>query len=97
MLNSAPRHEKLLGVEVQHHAFLTSTLEGGECSASRPGRFTPGETSPRTHWIEGWVGPRAGQDAVEKRKIPSPCRESNSRTPTVQPIVSRNNDWRTYI
>jgi len=25
-----------------------------------------------THWIGGWVGPRAGLNAVEKRKIPSP-------------------------
>jgi hypothetical protein len=38
-------------------------------SASRPGRFTPGERAPDTHWIGSWVGPRAGQDAVEKGKI----------------------------
>jgi hypothetical protein len=25
--------------------------------------------SPDTLWIGGWVGPRAGVDAVEKRKI----------------------------
>jgi hypothetical protein len=24
---------------------------------------------PDTHWIGGWAGPRAGMDAVEKRKI----------------------------
>jgi hypothetical protein len=29
------------GVEVQYHAFLTYALDGGVCSASRPGRFTP--------------------------------------------------------
>jgi hypothetical protein len=33
--------------------FLTSAPVGGELSASRTGRFTPG-----THWIEGWVDPR---------------------------------------
>jgi hypothetical protein len=27
------------------------------------------EIGPDTHWIEGWVGPRAGLDAMEKRKI----------------------------
>jgi hypothetical protein len=43
---------------------LFSALEGGEWSASRPGRFTPG-----THWIPGWVNPRAGLDAVKKRKF----------------------------
>jgi hypothetical protein len=102
---------------------LTSTLDGGEWSASRPGRFTPREIAPNypldrrpggpqsrsgrgsedknsqplpgleppiiwpvaqrcinevtrllgtlhTHWIGGWVGPRAGLDAVVKRKNP---------------------------
>jgi hypothetical protein len=34
-----------------------------------PGRFTPGERAPRTHWIGGWVNPRAGLDDVEKRKF----------------------------
>jgi hypothetical protein len=34
----------------------TSALDGGEWSASRPGRFTPGERTPGTHWIEVWVG-----------------------------------------
>ena len=28
------------GVEAQLHSFLTSALDGGEWSASRPGRFT---------------------------------------------------------
>jgi len=35
------------------------------------------ERAPGTHWIGGWVGPRAFLDAVVKRKIPSPRRESN--------------------
>jgi hypothetical protein len=35
------------------------------------------------------VGPRAVLDAVVKRKIPSPLRESNPRTPIVQPIDQR--------
>jgi len=30
----------------------------------------PGK-APGTHWIGGWMGPRASQDAVVKRKIPS--------------------------
>jgi hypothetical protein len=44
-------------------------LFGGEWSASRPGRFTPGEKAPGTHWIGGWVDPRSGLDNVEKRKF----------------------------
>jgi hypothetical protein len=57
------------GVDVEIHIFLTSALAGGECSASRPGRFTPGERAPGTHWMGGWVDPRAGLDDVEKRKF----------------------------
>jgi hypothetical protein len=61
------------GVDVQIHIFLTSTLVGGEWSASRPGRFfTPGRKAPCIHWIGGWVGPRAGLDDVEKRTFLTP-------------------------
>jgi hypothetical protein len=52
------------GVDVQIHIFLTSALARGEWSASRPGRFTP-----VTHWIGGWMDPRAGLDDLEKRKF----------------------------
>jgi hypothetical protein len=41
-------------------SILGPALVVGEWSASLPGRFTPGETAPRTHWIGGWMGPRAG-------------------------------------
>jgi hypothetical protein len=56
-------------VDVQIHIFLTSALAGGEWSASRPGRITPGEKAPGTHWIEGLVDPRAGLNDLEKRKF----------------------------
>jgi hypothetical protein len=56
------------GVDVYTHIFLTSALAGGEWSASLPGRFTPGERAPGTHWIGGWVDPRSGLDD-EKRKF----------------------------
>jgi hypothetical protein len=52
--------------------FLTSALDGGEWSASRPCHFTPGERAPGTHCIGGWVGPRTGLDDVERRKILPP-------------------------
>jgi hypothetical protein len=71
---------------------LTSALDGGEWSALRPGRFTPRERGPGPHWIGGWVGPRAVVDAVAKRKIPSPRRESKPRTPIVQPAAQRCTD-----
>jgi hypothetical protein len=49
--------------------FLTSALVGGEWSALRPGHFTTGEEPPSTHWIVGWVGPRAVLDDAQKRKF----------------------------
>jgi hypothetical protein len=57
------------GVDVQIHISLTLALAGVEWSASRPGRFAPAERSPGTHWIGGWVDPRAGLDDIEKRKF----------------------------
>jgi hypothetical protein len=48
---------------------LTSALVGGKWSASHPGRFTPWEISSGTHWIGGWLGPRASLDNIEKCKL----------------------------
>jgi hypothetical protein len=45
---------------------------GGKWSSSRPGRFTPAEKAPGTHWIGGWVDPRAGLDYMEKWKFLTP-------------------------
>jgi hypothetical protein len=66
--NWAPHHEGVLG-EVKYSSThsLTSALDGGEWSASRPGRFTPKERAPGTHWIGGWAGPTGVLDAVVKR------------------------------
>jgi hypothetical protein len=58
-----------------------------------PAALSPKERAPSTHWIGGWVGPRAVLDAVVKRKIISPCRESNPRTPIVQLVAQRYTDW----
>jgi hypothetical protein len=76
---------------------LTSALDEGEWSTSRPGRFTPGERVPGTHWIGGWVGPRAVVDAVVKRKIPSHRRESKPRNSIVQFVAQRYTDWAIII
>jgi hypothetical protein len=34
-----------------------------------PGRFTPVERAPGTHWRGGWVNPRVVLDDVKKRKF----------------------------
>jgi hypothetical protein len=94
VFNKAPRHEDVLGEwRYSPTHSLTSALDGGEWSASHPGRFTARERAPGSHWIGGWVGPRAVLDAVVKRKIPSSCRESNLRIPILQPVAQRYTDW----
>jgi hypothetical protein len=52
--------------------FLTSALDGGDWSASRPGGFIPEERARGTHWIGGRLGSRAALDAVEKSLLPLP-------------------------
>jgi hypothetical protein len=66
--------------EMYRSIFLTSAQVAGEWSASRPSCFIPGERAPSTHWIGGWVDPRAGLDDREE-KILDP---TGTRTPTLQ-------------
>jgi len=65
VLDQVPHRESIWGEIVQIHAFLISALEGGEWSASCPGRFTLS-----THWIWGWIQTQSGRGGEEKN-IPS--------------------------
>jgi hypothetical protein len=55
------------------YSFLTSTLDGGEWSASRPGRALLWGKDPGTHWTGGWLGSRACLDTETRRKILCLC------------------------
>jgi hypothetical protein len=88
LINYALCHEDLWGTGVITPPFLTSAPDAGERSASRLGRFTPREIAADNHWIGGWVGPRAGLDVVEKRKILR-CREINPDRPGRSPSLYR--------
>jgi hypothetical protein len=46
----------------------TSSSDGGEWSASHPCQFISRKEVRGSHWIEGWMGPRAGVDSMKKRK-----------------------------
>jgi hypothetical protein len=68
-------------MQYSSYQFSTSALDGGEWSASRPGRaLAPGE-DPRTHCTGGWMGPRAGLDTEATRKILSPLPGMEPRSP----------------
>jgi hypothetical protein len=64
------------------YSYLTSATRWGWVVSVTPRpRFTPGERTPGTHWIGGWVGLSAGVDAGARRKILCPCRGSKPDRP----------------
>jgi hypothetical protein len=83
------RHGGAWGVRrYSSYSFSTSALDGGEWSASCPGRaFTPGESTG------GWVDPRAGLDTEARGNILWPRRGSNPDRPVVQPVVRHYTTW----
>jgi hypothetical protein len=81
--NWAPRHEGVLGEWRYSSTHCDFGTRLRWVVGFTPRLLYPMEGAPLTHWIGGWVGPRAVLDAM-KRKIPSPRRESNPRTPIVQ-------------
>jgi hypothetical protein len=82
---------------ISPHILLTSVLDGGEWSALCRGRFTPRERAHGTHWIGGWVGPRAVLEGMVRRKIHSPRQGSNPRIPIVQPVAQRYTTELSYL
>jgi hypothetical protein len=54
-----------------------------------PRPLYPADKSPCTHWIGGWLGPRAGLDDVENRKFLNPA---GLKPPT--PLSSRQSLFR---
>jgi hypothetical protein len=52
----------------------------------------------RWSWVGGLVGPKAGLDAVAKRKVPCPWQESNSGSPDRSLInIPTELSWIRYI
>jgi hypothetical protein len=80
--NTAQCNEGVLGEWKYSSTHYTSALDGGEWSVSRPAALPPREIAPCTHSIRDWVDLKVGLDAVVRRKIPSPYRES-----IIQPVA----------
>jgi hypothetical protein len=81
------RHEDWVERRYSSCSFLTSALNGGEWSASRPGRVYPRKMTPCTHCIGGWVGLRAGLDTEARGKNPLPLPASNPSRPVCSQTV----------
>jgi hypothetical protein len=75
-------------VDLQIRIFLTSALAGGEWSASRPCRFTPGERAPGTHWIGGWGGEKNINQNLVQKEIKRRLNSGNACYHSVQKLLS---------
>jgi hypothetical protein len=78
-------------VDVYIHIFLTSALIGCEWSASRPGRFTTGESALgnivlKAGWAPEWVWTKW------RRENLVPAGSHVAVTSAVQPVASRHTD-----
>jgi hypothetical protein len=62
------RYEGVGAVQVKFHAFITLAT-GCEWPALHPCRFITGERASDTHLTGGWVGPREGLNAGERRHL----------------------------
>jgi len=67
---------------------MTAVLEGGEWSAARPGRTLPPEKTRYPFYMK--LGGPHGRSGQAESLVPI-----GIRSRTVQPVVSRYNDWAT--
>jgi hypothetical protein len=64
LINQTPQYEGVWKRESIAPSFSFSVLDGDESSC----RFIPGQTAPGTERTGGWVDPRDGMEAMEKKK-----------------------------
>jgi len=75
-------------VDIYLHVPLTSTLNGGEWSASRSGCFTHGENLG-FHWIRHWMEHRTPLNSSKRKSLlPLPRFESQTSTPVASSLSS---------
>jgi hypothetical protein len=82
LIKRTPGHEEVWGSGDTAQPFLTSALDGGLWSASRPWHCDTRETSRRIYCMWGWVDSRVYLDIMEKKERRKPVTPDRNRTPT---------------
>jgi hypothetical protein len=80
------------------YSFKTSALDGGEWSASRPGRALPPGKRPPVPIVQeaGWAPEPVWTQRPEEKSF-APCRGSNLYRPVVQPVARHYTAWATRL
>jgi hypothetical protein len=75
------------------YSFLSSTIEGGEWSASRPGRALPPGKEPPVPTVQeaGWAPEPVWMQRLEEKSSAS----VGDRTPAFRSVVRHYTDWAT--
>jgi hypothetical protein len=70
------------------YSFMTSALDGGEWSASRPGRVLPPGKGPPVPIVQeaGWAPETVWTQRIEEKSF-APAGDRNPDRPVVQPVV----------
>jgi hypothetical protein len=91
----ATRHGGAWGERYSSYSFFTSALDGGEWSASHPGRvLRPGKGPPVPIVQEaGWAPELVWTQRIEEKSSAS----AGDRTPIAQSVVRHYTDWATWI
>jgi hypothetical protein len=88
------RHEGAWGERYSSYSFSTSALDGGEWSASRPGRALASEKGPPVPIVQeaGWAPEPVSIQRLEEKYFHL-CQGSNLDRPVVQSVVRYYTDW----
>jgi hypothetical protein len=89
---------RLGGEGYSSYSFSTSALDGGEWSASRPGRaLAPGKGTPVPIVQEaGWASEPFWTQRLQEKSFRL-CRGSNPDRPVVQRVARHHTDWATRL
>jgi hypothetical protein len=80
------------------YSFSTSALDGGEWSASRPGRALAPGKGPQVPIVQedGWAPEPVWTQGVQETSFRL-CRGSNLDRQVVQPVARHYTDWATRL